>query len=292
MSRLRSAGCGATRRGADDGIAMHAHEARRAARAVRQPGGARAGAAGHRAVRPAAPGAARWSPRTARWSRASIRGSIHKVGAAVQNAPSCNGWTFWHFERDGVLVPLDVLRAAGPAMPNEAADRAGLMPRGDPADADDLCAMRTTTFMARKARWLPFRAPAACWKPRSMSPTWIDRANSISACSASSASCTTGACARSVCRAARCCCCSATAARTSRRPCLAASSRRITAAANCICASPSHSANSPRGRRICGDTGIEVESRVNWARGGTSLYFRDPDGNSLEVATPGLWPNH
>ena len=40
-----------------------------------------------------------------------FRGSIHKVGAAVQNAPSCNGWTFWHFERDGVLVPLDVLRS-------------------------------------------------------------------------------------------------------------------------------------------------------------------------------------
>jgi modification methylase len=29
----------------------------------------------------------------------------------VQNAPSCNGWTFWHFARDGVLVPLDVLRS-------------------------------------------------------------------------------------------------------------------------------------------------------------------------------------
>jgi modification methylase len=38
------------------------------------------------------------------------RGSIHQVGAAVQNAPSCNGWTFWHFERDGRLVALDVLR--------------------------------------------------------------------------------------------------------------------------------------------------------------------------------------
>jgi len=41
---------------------------------------------------------------------AGVRGSIHKVGAAVTNAPSCNGWTFWHFERDGRLVPLDVLR--------------------------------------------------------------------------------------------------------------------------------------------------------------------------------------
>ena len=38
------------------------------------------------------------------------RGSIHKVGAAVQNAPSCNGWTFWHFERGGALLPLDRLR--------------------------------------------------------------------------------------------------------------------------------------------------------------------------------------
>lgn len=38
------------------------------------------------------------------------RGSIHQVGAAVQNAPSCNGWTFWHLEKDGHLVPLDALR--------------------------------------------------------------------------------------------------------------------------------------------------------------------------------------
>ncbi|OUI88530.1 modification methylase [Acetobacter sp. DmW_043] len=38
------------------------------------------------------------------------RGSIHKMGAALTNAPSCNGWTFWHFERGGELLPLDVLR--------------------------------------------------------------------------------------------------------------------------------------------------------------------------------------
>ena len=42
------------------------------------------------------------------------QGSIHKVGAALQNAPSCNGWTFWHFERGGALVVLDVLRAIVP----------------------------------------------------------------------------------------------------------------------------------------------------------------------------------
>jgi modification methylase len=40
----------------------------------------------------------------------AMRGSIHQVGAAVQNAPSCNGWMFWHVERNGVLVPLDRLR--------------------------------------------------------------------------------------------------------------------------------------------------------------------------------------
>jgi modification methylase len=37
-------------------------------------------------------------------------GSIHKVGAALQGAPSCNGWTFWHVEQRGTLQPLDTLR--------------------------------------------------------------------------------------------------------------------------------------------------------------------------------------
>jgi catechol 2,3-dioxygenase-like lactoylglutathione lyase family enzyme len=36
---------------------------------------------------------------------------------------------------------------------------------------------------------------------------------------------------------------------------------------------------------------VAIESRLAWPHGGTSLYFRDPDGHSLEVATPGLWPN-
>ena len=42
--------------------------------------------------------------------REDDRGSIHQLGARVQNAPTCNGWLFWHFERDGKLVPLDQLR--------------------------------------------------------------------------------------------------------------------------------------------------------------------------------------
>jgi modification methylase len=55
-----------------------------------------------------------------RWS-ASVRadgsiacnshaGSIHKVGAALQGAPSCNGWSFWHLEEDGALIDIDTLR--------------------------------------------------------------------------------------------------------------------------------------------------------------------------------------
>jgi modification methylase len=40
----------------------------------------------------------------------SHAGSIHKVGAALQNAPSCNGWTFWHLENGGDLIPLDAAR--------------------------------------------------------------------------------------------------------------------------------------------------------------------------------------
>jgi modification methylase len=37
-------------------------------------------------------------------------GSIHKIGAHVQGAPACNGWTFWHFDVEGRAVAIDVLR--------------------------------------------------------------------------------------------------------------------------------------------------------------------------------------
>jgi modification methylase len=39
-----------------------------------------------------------------------VKGSIHQVGAALEKAPSCNGWTYWHFKRDGKMVPIDILR--------------------------------------------------------------------------------------------------------------------------------------------------------------------------------------
>ena len=39
-----------------------------------------------------------------------VKGSIHQVGAALEGAPSCNGWTYWHFRREGRMVPIDILR--------------------------------------------------------------------------------------------------------------------------------------------------------------------------------------
>src|SRR5215213_3358613 len=37
---------------------------------------------------------------------------------------------------------------------------------------------------------------------------------------------------------------------------------------------------------------VVIEGRTDWPRGGTSIYFRDPDGHLLELATPGLWPGY
>ncbi|MBI1417030.1 MAG: site-specific DNA-methyltransferase [Limimaricola sp.] len=39
-----------------------------------------------------------------------VKGSIHQVGAHLEGAPSCNGWTYWHFKRDGQQIPIDLLR--------------------------------------------------------------------------------------------------------------------------------------------------------------------------------------
>ena len=38
-----------------------------------------------------------------------------------------------------------------------------------------------------------------------------------------------------------------------------------------------------------GANGVAIEGRTHWSRGGESIYFRDPDGHLLELATPGLW---
>jgi catechol 2,3-dioxygenase-like lactoylglutathione lyase family enzyme len=45
-------------------------------------------------------------------------------------------------------------------------------------------------------------------------------------------------------------------------------------------------------RRHLVEAGVKIRGEMRWPRGGRSLYFEDPDGHVLEVATPGLWPNY
>lgn len=45
----------------------------------------------------------------------------------------------------------------------------------------------------------------------------------------------------------------------------------------------------PDWERRLAEHGVAIEGRTDWSRGGHSIYFRDPDGHLLELATPGLW---
>ncbi len=45
-------------------------------------------------------------------------------------------------------------------------------------------------------------------------------------------------------------------------------------------------------REHLADHGVAIEGEFHWPRGGTSWYFRDPDQNLLELATPGVWPSY
>jgi modification methylase len=71
------------------------------------PRGERPGAAAARSLKKSNATAA---AAEAKMSPPSQQGSIHRMGAVVQGAQACNGWTFWHFETDGRLKPIDVLR--------------------------------------------------------------------------------------------------------------------------------------------------------------------------------------
>ena len=42
-------------------------------------------------------------------------------------------------------------------------------------------------------------------------------------------------------------------------------------------------------RKLLQGHGVTIEKEVEWPRGGRSLYFRDPAGNSVELVTPEVW---
>jgi catechol 2,3-dioxygenase-like lactoylglutathione lyase family enzyme len=42
-------------------------------------------------------------------------------------------------------------------------------------------------------------------------------------------------------------------------------------------------------RKLLQGHGVTIEKEVEWPRGGRSLYFRDPAGNSVELVTTGVW---
>jgi catechol 2,3-dioxygenase-like lactoylglutathione lyase family enzyme len=48
----------------------------------------------------------------------------------------------------------------------------------------------------------------------------------------------------------------------------------------------------PAWEKVLALQGVTIESRVRWNRGGESIYFRDPDGHSVELATPGVWATY
>ena len=48
----------------------------------------------------------------------------------------------------------------------------------------------------------------------------------------------------------------------------------------------------PQWEQRLGQHGVAIEGRTDWSRGGHSVYFRDPDGHLLELATPGLWATY
>ena len=42
-------------------------------------------------------------------------------------------------------------------------------------------------------------------------------------------------------------------------------------------------------RQTLREKNVDIEKEVDWPKGGKSIYFRDPAGNSVELVTPGIW---
>jgi modification methylase len=47
----------------------------------------------------------------------AAKGSIHRVGAMLEGAPSCNGWNYWHVKKDGEFIPIDYFRQKARSQP-------------------------------------------------------------------------------------------------------------------------------------------------------------------------------
>ena len=52
---------------------------------------------------------------------------------------------------------------------------------------------------------------------------------------------------------------------------------------------PAHDTELAAWREHLARSGVKIETEVVWPMGGRSLYFRDPAGNSVELAPPNLW---
>ena len=69
----------------------------------------------------------------------------------------------------------------------------------------------------------------------------------------------------------------------------AATCRRMAPEGRATPASRSPRPTSTAGNGASSDAGVAIEQEMTWPRGGRSFYFRDPAGNSLELATPRIW---
>ena len=63
----------------------------------------------------------------------------------------------------------------------------------------------------------------------------------------------------------------------------------MTARGRCMSPSPSARTSWSGWEKHLAARGVAIEGATTWSRGGRSIYFRDPDGHLLELATPGLW---
>ena len=127
-----------------------------AARRLRPVGRERPGCRpGRRSPMPGAAGRRAYAP-TARSPARVHSGSIHKVGAALQGAPSCNGWTFWHVVEGGSLT----------------AARRG-SPTASCRDRLRACVVRSAGDKGRMSR--AAKVTLACLRSRSLAPPGAGR---------------------------------------------------------------------------------------------------------------------